>query len=329
MTSRLISISIGLVAVSLLPAPACACSTRCAAPRVFVGVTPANVPVNTPGLRIDGSSEPGSPMQVRLLELSGGAPTLVRSSLVDGLLVPTDGFREGADYEVEIAAGCGGSTTLVTITGAALLPRTLGTTAVDSMGLGGVSSPNGGSCSSLLFAAYVDVSVAVSDEVGPWTDLLVWETLVDGVPYAPYGFLVPGPFERPESWMGRGVDRVYAVCEIAPPGVDEGVAPGVHEVVFRASIPGTDVVLETAAVSIELSCPEGGPIDCSDSRWAEMEGCRERFGLRPAGCGVAPTRSTGQSAIALVFGVVLLTTRRRRHGRLRSCGRSGMHSAAR
>ena len=43
----------------------------------------------------------------------------------------------------------------------------------------------------------------------------------------------------------------------------EGLSEGTHEIVFEASLPGTDIVLSTAPLSVELSCGDE----------SEMGGC--------------------------------------------------------
>jgi hypothetical protein len=116
----------------------------------------------------------------------------------------------------------------------------------------GLASIDGG-CAAPVASAYVDVEVTLSAAVLPWTDVLVYETLVDGKLWRPSGFLPALPPEG-ESWLGRGVDRVFATCEVNPDVVEDGVAEGLHEVQMRARIPASGITLTTAKVEVLLTC---------------------------------------------------------------------------
>jgi len=119
-----------------------------------------------------------------------------------------------------------------------------------------LASINGG-CSEPIDSAYVEVAMTLAAAVGPWKDVLVFETRVDGELWAPSGFLPLAPPEG-ESWLGRGVDRVYATCEAGEGVVDPSLSPGAHLVEMRARIPGTDIVLTSSEVEVLLSCAESG-----------------------------------------------------------------------
>ena len=209
-------------------------------------------------------------------------------------------------------------------------------------------------CVDEVDAAYVDAIVSLDPSARPWERLLVWETIVDGAPYAPSGSYSPeSGYGLPEgyvsdaagSWLGRGIDRVYATCAGLPANVfDEGVEPGIHEVSFRAHLPGTDIALETGVAAIDLVCfvghdprdvcpggviaadtgectyPEG---ECpSGSTWHEGE-CRYSMGVEePGGSGLfwfgcSASGATGASRGGafgfglLVVGAVFALRRRR------------------
>lgn len=118
-----------------------------------------------------------------------------------------------------------------------------------------LATTNGG-CSEPVESAYVDVTLELAPAAVPWRDVLVFETWVDGQPWSPSDFL-PLPPPPGESWLGRGVDRVYATCA---PGdvVDPGLSEGKHKVVIRARIPGGDVVLASPPIDVQLTCSDVG-----------------------------------------------------------------------
>jgi hypothetical protein len=108
-----------------------------------------------------------------------------------------------------------------------------------------------GSCSRDVVATSVDVVAELPAEALPWADLLVWTTEVDGRVWHPSDSL-PDAVPPGLSWTGRGQDRVYTVCD---EDAESGVKPGRHVVVMSARVAGTNVVLASKALAIDLVCP--------------------------------------------------------------------------
>ncbi len=120
-----------------------------------------------------------------------------------------------------------------------------------------------GGCAAPVESAYVDVSVALDAATSPWKDALVFETRVDGAPWKPSGFLPVSPPEG-ESWIGRGVDRVFATCESNEDVVVDGLAEGTHVVEIRARLPASKIVLASTKVEVLLTCLEAGSTSGDD-----------------------------------------------------------------
>ena len=82
---------------------------------------------------------------------------------------------------------------------------------------------------------------------------------VDGARYAAQADIRYGP-EPGASWVGRGRDRIYALCEDAPGGGFPGVKPGPHSVELRARVAGSSdaVVAGPLAVDIDCTLPPSG-----------------------------------------------------------------------
>jgi hypothetical protein len=94
------------------------------------------------------------------------------------------------------------------------------------------------------------VQLELSSDAAPWRDALHFRTLVDDSPWRyEYRLFTPPDF----AGYARDSDLIYALC--GPEGYMIGVSPGVHEVKMRATLPGTDLVLETPPITIELHCP--------------------------------------------------------------------------
>ncbi len=104
-----------------------------------------------------------------------------------------------------------------------------------------------------------------------WRDQLLYRTLVDGEAWYGKESLCDN-YAPGRSWKEIGEDLVYGACP-DPSGAshgDEGYAygenrrprqlePTLHTVKMQAFLPGTDIVLETEALTVDLSCP--GPVE--------------------------------------------------------------------
>lgn len=235
------------------------------------------------------------------------------------VLLPERPLREGITYHLEQPSFCEGLPTHprtslpVRVVAAAPLPTTLGTLTVGTATVSVVELSHENLCSTLVLGANARVELDLSTDALPWRDAFMFETYVDGQYWAPRAQLnhwVPAG----RSWVGRGSDRIYGLCPSTTherPGLTLGVP---HTVTMRATIPGTDVVVETAPVTVTLSCPgpgldagladvgsadAGSSADASSFASGSSEGCT---------CWVVSERST---AAWLVLGLVLVSARRR------------------
>lgn len=303
----------GLASASLLlglfaPEAARACSApACTSARVLLP-TEAHVPVNVTTFSVQEGIQGGESAGitgVRLIDAEIGTELAVE--LRESNIVINGAMEPGRTYKLEVSSGCGDTiTTTIEAEDAAPIPTELGTLTVGSPRQGRVPAPSSqGSCYQEVDAVSVRFSVQGSEAVQPYWDLLVWETLVDGVPYRPRGTISPSNMfgspglstELGGSWFGRGEDVVYAACGDRR---YEGVAQGSHEVVLRATVPGTDIELETAPVTIDLRCdvtppPPPPPPESS-----------------AASCSATPVPgSTGALALVAVVAIGLVLRRRR------------------
>lgn len=134
------------------------------------------------------------------------------------------------------------------------LPNSLGTLTTKTLGLAPLTVGTAmGSCDVEIEAARGTVSLQLAEEAKPWASVLHFETLVDGKPW--HGTDSINSVNEPgASWRGRGTDLLYAIC-----GPDKGAFPGVgqgsHQVVLRATLPGTPLSLSTPPAAVTLTCP--------------------------------------------------------------------------
>lgn len=346
MTQRA-TLSVLLVAAALVGAPgdASACSAAACQPVTVAaegGVL--HLPATAPGVRLEPGFDPSvagpvTPL-VRLFEVDPVSGEYVEQAVrvEDDIAIPEIGFRPDAQYELEVRSECLGepvTDVVMIVTGAeASLPGALGALHAGSTTAGSVPAPvSTGSCYEDIAASYVDVSVELDPTTSPWSDALVWETLVDGAPYAPRGTLttsnpwgLPGDYSADPrgSWRGPARDRVYAACDPTAVEQSEGVAEGPHEVVMRAYVPGTDVVLETAPVIVELACAVEPPTyedpSCPSGMYGPQGQCHPGYGDEPppsdhgdgvAGCSAAPGGHTPGGVVLVMLAALGVIARRR------------------
>ncbi len=123
-----------------------------------------------------------------------------------------------------------------------------------------------GACDAPVFVAQVLTEVTLPEPLQEWRDQLLYRTFVDGKVWRPKDHLCdhipPG-----RSWRETTAeDLLYSECS-DPTGQTrkyrwhqenpshQGLDPTEHAVRVQAFLPGTDVVLESEAVSADLSCP--------------------------------------------------------------------------
>ena len=274
---RFLAIAV-VVSLALLDArPARACSSECW-PAQLVPTDGATVPANLPAMiwqtvgivqptpppgalslvRVDA---PETPLAITLTELERGRY----------LVVPAAPLVEGVRYTLRDATTCADvrASATFTVGPAAPLPTRLGSLVPGASGVELLEvATAGGSCDVDTRAAYADVAVTLDPEAGPWRDVLLYETWVDGARWQPWRSLGTRPAPG-ASWTGRGTDRLYATC--APdPLVDDDLPGGAHAVVLRATVPGTTIALE-AGTSVDLICPDA-PDAGVDAPWRIVDG---------------------------------------------------------
>jgi MYXO-CTERM domain-containing protein len=285
-----------VTALGLAAAPSVAAA--CAGPACGAGhLVPARedpmVPANVPAFRWLGWSDELSASLYRVGD--DGVEVEVETKIEEQDIYPVEPLDEGARYRLEASVPCAGETVTTDIRFHAgadgdlterdpLEPLALGRLWAETPRYDTVPVAADATCYELHEAAVVDVSVEIAG--GPatdWWDLLHFETLVDGEPWAPSGTLSrsdvgdPGTGWVPGgSWYGRGVDRLYVRCDgSSGTELEEGLAEGPHTVQMRATLPGTEFVFETDEITVELYCVYGDdyPDECPyydyDPLWDE------------------------------------------------------------
>jgi hypothetical protein len=299
----------------LVPSDARACKFGGCWPGAFLpsgGDVPASLlavlwfPQQAPNALID-------PTQIELVQwtVDGEVPVPATAALQQNgryLITPGAPLLPDADYEIRAGQFCSFApyepwptkATLHT-TSAAPLPTTLGKVATYMVPPGplSVSSVNG-ACSTTITAASERVEIVLSPEAAPWEHVLAYETLVDGEAWPGKQWFDSEEFDNTiplgGSWQGRGRDLLYARCDIeGDEAAADGLPPGAHSVKMRATLPGTDIWLETEPVSFDLICPqpEAPPGMITD------EGDQTRCSVAAPGEGALATWAAGAMALAL------------------------------
>lgn len=129
----------------------------------------------------------------------------------------------------------------------------------------------GGSCWVAQWVTQALIEATLPQTAGHWRDQLLYRTLVDGEPwYAKSSVCDYHPPGR--NWRETGEDLVYSACP-APSGDSPSgsgfafgedrrrrrLEPSRHTVQMQAFLPGTDIVLETETLPVDLSCT--GPVE--------------------------------------------------------------------
>ncbi|MBW2530641.1 MAG: hypothetical protein JRI55_04130 [Deltaproteobacteria bacterium] len=320
------------LALTAAPRPADACHPPMCADQIVRPGPGMTMPANAPAILLYPRVSWGMPpaqLEV-LLEKETAAGMEVLSTSVtprqDGSyeVAPTGGFEPNTNYLLTVPDYCEGSGKLDTsalqhkfsTATSAPLPQQLGTVQLGKQETGQLTVATvSGMCESETLSAQANVSVALAAEAKPWSSLLVYEARVDSKPFSFSSSLAwdLGPF------IGHAT-KVYAVCSCDDPGVLPGVSPGKHQVTFRATVPGADLVLETPALGVRLDCPvsnddlpgpDGGlPPPASDGGPPPpgSDGGLGNDTVERSGCSVT---GSGGSELALVLLPLLLLRRRR------------------
>ena len=233
----------------------------------------AQLPANAPALLWTPIANRGefSPTELNLMRVDGGEVVEVDVSLevfdaplaqrfFDHLAVlPATALVEGGTYLLETPStvGCGEDEVPVAPTfrvgPPAELPASLGSICFEALGEADLRLAQDASCFHDQQTIYADVGLVLDEAAEPWADLLVFETIVNGELWLPAD--ISGEiYQTGGSWVGRGVDRVFAICNERPYSEHSFLLPGAHELSFRATVPGSDLVLETPPVRLEIVC---------------------------------------------------------------------------
>jgi MYXO-CTERM domain-containing protein len=243
------------------------------------------------------SDDPSATIELEVTEVEGGYA-----------LTPAEPLEEGTDYTLSAPSGCEGTgfdtDVEVQLRAGAPAPRPeeLGYAEGLMHHVGELTVASyGGACSAQVQAARAEVELVMAEGARPWISLLHFETLVDGKPWTPRAS-APETLPPGESWRGRGRDLIFTTCASEDDSAASGLAEGEYEVVLRATLPGTDLVLETDPVLIWLDCGEAGGDGDGDGD-SEAAGCASS----------SPSGGAGPALVLLALALVLGARRRRAH----------------
>ena len=205
---------------------------------------------------------PGVPARDLDVSRSWVAPRMVEGEAQPGGVLLAVPLVAGQHLHVEASDACaiGGRAPFiasVSITPSAPIPTRLGSLTATAPVQGPLTiASDGGGCSREAQAVHVDVALTLDAAAQPWADLLLYETRVDGVRYVAAESAIHGPPPH-VSWVGRGRDRIFALCEGTSATGDEsaGLSPGLHEVRLVARLPGSDARIVSDNLRVELVCP--------------------------------------------------------------------------
>ena len=204
-------------------------------------------------------------------------------------------------------------------TAAQPLPRSLGTLIAVSRGTGLLALAHSVSCDTCVEAERVTVTLDPAPEAEPWLAALHFSTWIDGRQWTPYKDSRPSTYDA-GSWFGRGRDVLYRVCRSWLEPRTRGLSTGEHSVVMKATLPGTDVALETAPVTVRFACAfattddsfpchsDGGVPD----PWLAETSVPLPVPLPPAGCSTIPSGAGAFGWLCLGGAVIAFAAARRR-----------------
>ncbi len=174
---------------------------------------------------------------------------------------------------------------------------------------GNIPVPESVTCTDDVDAVSVRVELELDPQLEPFADVLMYETLVDGERWA-HDPMFFAPAQVGRSWVGRGVDVIFATC---PNGNSDGVSIGPHQVQMRAQIPGLPgALLESDIIEIVLECEtpeETGEDDADSYESGDFVVPVDEPDPRQAGCGCSS--ADGRSPATLATPLLLLLALRR------------------
>jgi hypothetical protein len=257
--------------IAAAPSDSEACSPPLCQPGFFAPVNDGTVPANLPAFYWKPFSSVLSqpvPDPSNVLFARAAAPTMslpfTATMLPDNsyLIAPRQPLTPGTQYVLTDQYMCGGTngpSVTFQAAAAAPLPTSLGTLA-EAMNLTGpIKVPSaGGECTAEVVAQQIGITLQPSAEALPWRDVLRFETYVDGQRWSASSGVVSSELPG-SSWRVRGADLLYAVCKSGNEYPGSGLAVGPHEVVMRATVPGSTTVVESSALTVQLDCADAGP----------------------------------------------------------------------
>lgn len=204
-------------------------------------------------------------------------------------------------------------------TAAQPLPRSLGTLIAVPRGIGLLALSASASCDVCVEAERVTVTLDPAPEAEPWLAALHFSTWVDGREWTADKDGRPSTYDA-GSWFGRGRDVLYRECRSWRQTWTSGLSTGEHSVVMKATLPGTDVALETAPVTVRFACAfattddsfpchsDGGVPD----PWLAEASAPLPVPLPNAGCSTIPRGAGAFGWLCLGGAVISFATARRR-----------------
>lgn len=251
-----------LVAAVPSPAKACSAPVPCYMPQ-FVPADGATVPANLPGIVwwAPAYSQSADPTLVELRDDAGNQVALTYS---DGVFVPAAPLVADTHYTLTDANPCVDTprTSRFTTTAEAPLPTALGQLVGTNASVAVFEIAMPASCTTDIAANEEGLKLTLDASALPWKDALLFGTQLDGSRYTALGaynqIVPPG-----SSWIGRGIDLVYAACSPPPDGAPHfETDEGDHVAVMTASLAGTTLALTSTSAQFALSCAvDTGPTD--------------------------------------------------------------------
>ena len=281
-----------LLGVSAMPSTSEACDwAYCAEPADLIPQSGATIPANASlawgPLYYAGDIEDGE-QQLSLVDDAGvevdieivevDLPRFQRWGPLPRAVTPLEPLDVGREYTfLTPSSECVGEDVVevestFTVSAPAELPTDLGTISASSLEDTELALAEDASCTNTQNVITTKIELKLSDDALAWEDALAFETVVNGDFWGPAEFSGQG-FPLGSSWVGRGEDLVFAICEENPYSEHSYLLPGTHTVQMRARIPGTDVVIETNELTLQLDCDAAGedPTQGSEESAEETE----------------------------------------------------------
>jgi len=163
-----------------------------------------------------------------------------------------------------------------------------------------------GPCGRSEQAAYVDIEFPVPVDAPQWPGpFLDYTTLVDGAVWSPRTNVCE-ELEPGGSWVSRTGNRIAASCDDAAADGTNSLLQGAFVVRMEARLPGSDVVVHSEEVEVELACT--GRVNGSSVAETGAAPVAAPPAAPDAGCSVSPASGLrrGFRCMTLGYGSLLL-----------------------